>query len=179
MLEQFSDQIRGCYERAAEAKAKADATKDPALKAEFLDTETHWLTLARRYEFTESPEDFETVNSERRLRFDERLRANMGSAPQAFLPGSAEQILWSIVENSDDAIIRRTSTASYQVGTSPQSGSLAIPLKKSSASPLQFSFRWSGMMRNLRLLLASGAGSISTITKPFASARMVAWLIFR
>lgn len=107
MLEQFSDQIRGCYERAAEAKAKADATKDPALKAEFLDTETHWLTLARRYEFTESPEDFETVNSERRLKFDERLRANMGSAPQASLPGSAEQILWSIVENSDDAIITK------------------------------------------------------------------------
>ena len=107
MLEQFSDQIRGCYERAAEAKAKADATKDPALKAEFLDTETHWLTLARRYEFTESPEDFETVNSERRLKFDERLRANMGSAQQAFLPGSAEQILWSIVENSDDAIITK------------------------------------------------------------------------
>ena len=105
MLEQFSDQIRGCYERAAEAKAKADATKDPALKAEFLDTETHWLTLA--YEFTESPEDFETVNSERRLKFDERLRANMGSAPQASLPGSAEQILWSIVENSDDAIITK------------------------------------------------------------------------
>src|SRR6516162_4905209 len=108
MLEQFSDQIRGCYERAAEAKAKVDATKDPALKAEFLDTETHWLTLARRYEFTESPEDFETVNSERRLKFDERLRANMGSAPQVSLPGSAEQILWSIVENSDDAIITKT-----------------------------------------------------------------------
>ena len=77
------------------------------MKAEFLDTETHWLTLARRYEFTEGPEDFETVNSERRLKFDERLRANMGSAPQASLPGSAEQILWSIVENSDDAIITK------------------------------------------------------------------------
>ena len=34
MLEQLNDQIRRCYERAAEAKAKADATDDPALKAE-------------------------------------------------------------------------------------------------------------------------------------------------
>jgi PAS domain S-box-containing protein len=58
MPEQFSEQIRGCYERAA--KAQADAINDPALKAEF-----------------------------------------------AFLPGSAEQILWSIVENSDDAIVTR------------------------------------------------------------------------
>jgi hypothetical protein len=39
MLEQLSDQIRRCYERAAEAKAKADATDDPALKAEFLEME--------------------------------------------------------------------------------------------------------------------------------------------
>ena len=48
MLEQLSDQIRVCYERAAEAKAKADATDDPTLKAEFLETEMRWLILARR-----------------------------------------------------------------------------------------------------------------------------------
>jgi PAS domain S-box-containing protein len=107
MLEQFGDQLRGCYERAAEAKAKADATNDPALKADFLDTERHWLTLARSYGFTESLEDFTTANSERRRKFDERLRANMGSAPGASSPGRAEQILWSIVENSDDAIITK------------------------------------------------------------------------
>jgi len=107
MLEQLSDQIRACHERAAEAKAKADATDDPALKAEFLDTETRWLTLARSYGFTESLEDFTTANSEQRRKFDERLRANMGSAPLSSLRGSVEQILWSIVENSDDAIITK------------------------------------------------------------------------
>jgi PAS domain S-box-containing protein len=107
MLEQFSDPIRTCYERAAEAKASADATSDPALKAEFLDSERRWLTLARSYAFAESLEDFTTTNTERRRRFDERLRANMESAPGNRLPGNAEQILWSIVENSDDAIITR------------------------------------------------------------------------
>jgi PAS domain S-box-containing protein len=107
MLEQFSDPIRTCYERAAEAKASADATSDPALKAEFLDSERRWLTLARSYAFVESLEDFTTTNSERRRRFDARLRANMVSAPGNRLPGNAEQILWSIVENSDDAIITR------------------------------------------------------------------------
>ena len=81
MLEQLNDQIRRCYEHAAEAKAKADATDDPALKAEYLNMETRWLTLARSYGFTESLGDFTKANSERRRTFDERLRANRGSAP--------------------------------------------------------------------------------------------------
>jgi PAS domain S-box-containing protein len=108
MLEQLSNQIRGCYESAAEAKAQADATNDLALKTEFLKVEGRWLALARSYGYTESLEDFTAENSERRRRFNERLRANMRSAPGASLPESAEQILWSIVENSDDAIITRS-----------------------------------------------------------------------
>jgi hypothetical protein len=72
MLEQLSDKIRLCYERAAEAKERADATNDPILKAEFLSTESSWLTLARSYGFTESLEDFTAANSERRRKFDER-----------------------------------------------------------------------------------------------------------
>ena len=93
MLEQFSDQIRMCYERAAEAKERADAINDPALKAEFLNSEKRWLTLARSYGFTESLEDFTAANSERRRKFDERLRANIGSAWGGLFPlEGAEQI---------------------------------------------------------------------------------------
>jgi hypothetical protein len=58
MLEQLSDQVRVCYQRAAEAKANADATNDPAVKAEFLDMESRWLTLTRSHGFTESLGDF-------------------------------------------------------------------------------------------------------------------------
>jgi PAS domain S-box-containing protein len=79
MLEQFSEQIRGCFERAAEAKAKADATSDSALKAEFLKVEERWLLLARSFGFTESLEDFTTANSERRQAFDERLQQSSAS----------------------------------------------------------------------------------------------------
>jgi PAS domain S-box-containing protein len=75
MLEQFSDKVRLCYEQAAEAKERADATNDPALKAEFLSTQRHWLTLARSYGFTESLEDFTALNSGHRRSFNERLRA--------------------------------------------------------------------------------------------------------
>jgi PAS domain S-box-containing protein len=108
MLEQLSDQIRECYERAAEAKARADATNDPGLKAEFLNTESRWLTLARSYAFTESLEDFSALNSERRRKFDERLRTNMRSALGGLFPWKTRsRFLWSIVENSDDAIITK------------------------------------------------------------------------
>ena len=105
MLEQLSDQIRVCYERAAEAKAKADAIDDPVLRIEFLDMEKRWLTLARSYGFTESLTDFTTANTAWRRWFDRRPRANKGSAP--ITPESAERFLWlaSIVESSDDAII--------------------------------------------------------------------------
>jgi PAS domain S-box-containing protein len=105
MLEQLSDQVRRCYECAVEAKTLADATNNRELKAEFLEAERRWLGLARSYKFTEGLEDFTTANSERLRKFDECLQANMGSASGASLPGSAEQILWSIIENSDDAII--------------------------------------------------------------------------
>jgi PAS domain S-box-containing protein len=107
MPEQLTDRGRECYEFAAEARAKADATDDPALKDEFLNVEKRWLILARSYGFSENHKDFTMANSEQRRKFDERLRANMGSAPEAFLPESAEQILRSIVENSDDAIITK------------------------------------------------------------------------
>ncbi|HEY2528707.1 MAG TPA: PAS domain S-box protein [Xanthobacteraceae bacterium] len=107
MPDQFSDRVRGCYEFAAEARVKADATDDPALRAEWLNAEKRWLDLACSFVFSESPEGFATANSEQRPKFDERLTADMGSAPESFLPESAEQILRSIVENNDDAIITK------------------------------------------------------------------------
>ena len=107
MLERLNDQIRECHEYAADVKAKANAATDPALKAEFLAAEKRWLTLARSLGFCESLEDFTTENSKQLEKFDQGLRAKIESAPEGLLPGSAEQILKSIVENSDDAIITK------------------------------------------------------------------------
>lgn len=80
MLEQFSDRIRLCYERAADAKERADATDALEIKAEFLAAERRWLALARSYGFSESLEDFTTANSEQQRKFDERLR-KLGAIP--------------------------------------------------------------------------------------------------
>src|SRR5215475_566014 len=74
MLEQLSDQIRLCHERAAEAKECADATNDQAIKAEFLAAERRWLALARSYGVTQSLEDFTTAHSKQQRKFDERLQ---------------------------------------------------------------------------------------------------------
>src|SRR5215472_4571970 len=105
MLEQFSDRVRECYEFAAEARAKADATNDSALKVELLNAERRWLGLAQSFGFTESLKDFTAANSERRRWADYFLRAKKASEPGASIPASAE--LWSIIDNSDDAIITK------------------------------------------------------------------------
>lgn len=70
MLSDLDPQLRDCYERAAEAREKADATTDPALKAELLEMERRWLTLAKSYAFTESLDDFTQENSRRQREFD-------------------------------------------------------------------------------------------------------------
>jgi PAS domain S-box-containing protein len=107
MLEQFSDQVRECYERAGEAKAKADAANDAAVRVEYLNAERRWLNLAASFGFAERLEDFTTENSERRRHFDDFVQGKMRPAPKTSLPESASQILRSIVENSDDAIITK------------------------------------------------------------------------
>jgi PAS domain S-box-containing protein len=58
MLQQLSEQVRECHQRAADANAQAEATTDPALKKSYSDLEDHWLFLARSYTFTESLQDF-------------------------------------------------------------------------------------------------------------------------
>jgi hypothetical protein len=78
MLEQFSEQVRQCYQRAVESRARAEATNDPALKADFLNAETRWLNLASYFVFSESLEHFTRENSERRRKFDELLRGKTG-----------------------------------------------------------------------------------------------------
>ena len=60
MLQQLSQQIAECYERAADCKRRAEQTIDTARnkKTELLDFERTWTHLARSYEFVESLETF-------------------------------------------------------------------------------------------------------------------------
>jgi two-component sensor histidine kinase/PAS domain-containing protein len=58
VLQQLSEQVRECHRRAADARAQAEASADPALKRSFLDLEDRWVFLARSHMFTESLQDF-------------------------------------------------------------------------------------------------------------------------
>jgi PleD family two-component response regulator len=62
LLENLSDKIKLCYERAAEAKQRAYEIPDPEAKADFLNMEKRWLLLARSYEFGERLSDFTREN---------------------------------------------------------------------------------------------------------------------
>lgn len=86
MSSDLSQQVRNCHQRAAEAKEKAEATPDPALKAELLEMERCWLVLARSYASIESHDDFAHENSHRAS--EERARQ-----------------LAAIVESSNDSIV--------------------------------------------------------------------------
>jgi two-component sensor histidine kinase len=65
LLQNLSDKVKLCYERAAEAKERAAETLDPEAKADFLNMERRWLVLARSYEFGERLDDFTRENSRR------------------------------------------------------------------------------------------------------------------
>jgi PAS domain S-box-containing protein len=65
LLHNLSDKIRLCYERAVEAKERADEMADPEAKADFLNMEKRWLLLARSYELGERLDDTTRDNSRR------------------------------------------------------------------------------------------------------------------
>lgn len=63
MLQNLGEQVRLCYERAAEARERADEMHDPDAKTDFLNMEKRWLLLARSYQFEESLGDFTRYNA--------------------------------------------------------------------------------------------------------------------
>jgi PAS domain S-box-containing protein len=77
MLQQLSEQVRA-HERAADARQKAEAAADPALKTSFLDLEEGWLVLARSYAFAESLSGSSAAMSDRRQKLDGPARADAG-----------------------------------------------------------------------------------------------------
>jgi len=59
MLENLSEQVRLCLERAAEAKRRADeAEEEPEARSDFLTMERRWLLLARSYQIGASVDTF-------------------------------------------------------------------------------------------------------------------------
>jgi len=58
MLLKLSQHIAACYERAADARQRAEEALDPAIKLDLLKIERSWTHLARSYETVEALERF-------------------------------------------------------------------------------------------------------------------------
>jgi PAS domain S-box-containing protein len=106
MPQKLSERVRA-YERAADAKRKAEAAEDAALKASFLEMEEGWLALARSYE---SLSDSSTAD--RRQKLDERARADAGA--DASLPLQEISTLL-IQEDNLDALYDRVLDAAISL----------------------------------------------------------------
>ena len=66
MLQNLSEQIRECLQRAEECGQQAKLQRDPKLAGDFLDLEQRWLRLARSYHLGEQLETFTSHNKKRR-----------------------------------------------------------------------------------------------------------------
>jgi hypothetical protein len=58
MLQNLGDHVRHCHARALEARRRAAETADPALRADFEQTEQGWLRLAESYMMSERLQAF-------------------------------------------------------------------------------------------------------------------------
>jgi hypothetical protein len=72
MLQHVSAEIMYCYERARQARKKADAATTADVKSSYLAAETGWLGLARSHEL-----------QQRLSRFVSEVASNQASAPIA------------------------------------------------------------------------------------------------
>jgi PAS domain S-box-containing protein len=97
--------VQACYQSARDAKWSAERTDDPARKAEFVEMERLWLSLARSYESSERPTSSTAVNSEWRRKFNERARADKR-------PDDRPRLQKIIRENNVDALFERMWLAS-------------------------------------------------------------------
>jgi hypothetical protein len=53
MLQNLNEEIRECLQRAEECRRRSEVEARSDAKADFLEMERRWLSLARSYEFSE------------------------------------------------------------------------------------------------------------------------------
>ena len=73
MLQNLSQQVRDCLQRAEDCAHRAKIEPDPNLQRDFLMMERRWLSLARSYQFSEQLDTFSRHNNKRRNEADAAL----------------------------------------------------------------------------------------------------------
>src|SRR5215471_15872813 len=113
MLQNLSEQIRWCHERAAEARRIAEEMGDPKIKSDFLNTERRLLLLARSFEFSESLKDF--IHAIPHRPDPARTRVDFSDWPRDKQPLPRwERNLQTIIDNTPFMLTRCSSDLRYQ-----------------------------------------------------------------
>ncbi len=120
MLQNLSERIKLCYERATEAKECAEEMHDPEAKADFLKIEQRWILLARSYQFSETLDDFTRYHASRvsSNQFDPKPQPSGAAAhsrPQQFDPRvrDDETDVAAILANTPFLLARLSSDLRY------------------------------------------------------------------
>lgn len=106
MLQNLGEQIRLCYERAAEAKRRAEETTDSDAKADFLNMESCWRLLARSYQRSESLTDFICA-------IPDSPNAAITLVDVARRPSNSEEHLQKVIDNTPFMLTRCSSDLRY------------------------------------------------------------------
>jgi len=113
MLQNLSERIRLCYERAAKAGQQAEETNDLKAKADFLNTERRWLLLARSYQHGESLTDFIRAIPDRSNVASTRVDATV-RPPSAQALRAPEDDLQKVLDRTPFMLTRCSSDLRYQ-----------------------------------------------------------------
>ena len=106
MLQNLGEQIRLCYERAAEAKQRAEETTDSDAKVDFLNMERRWHLLARSYQRSEILTDFIRA-------IPDSPNAASTWVDVARRPNNSEEHLQRVIDNTPFMLTRCSSDLRY------------------------------------------------------------------
>src|SRR5262249_19484276 len=91
MLQNLSEKVRLCMQKAEECSRRARIERDPNLVRDYRDMERRWLKLARSYQFSEQLETFhkynkrrqeDALNHQQNCAEDHEHNLRQGTAPQ-------------------------------------------------------------------------------------------------
>ncbi len=80
MLQNLSQKIRDCLQRAEQCAHRSRIERDPSLARDYFDMERGWLSLARSYAFSESLKTFSRHNKKPQEEASEFLSRPVGKA---------------------------------------------------------------------------------------------------
>jgi CheY-like chemotaxis protein len=116
MLQNLSEQIRGCYQKAEQCAREAKSVRDEALRAFYVRREQVWLKLARSFEVEERLALFVDENRRQRAGTEDRRTGKIGGLkfPEPIEPNNDPKRLYDkMIAIVDDDEYARLGLAAF------------------------------------------------------------------